>query len=316
MDELDRRLLVELQDEPRKSNASLAKILGISERSVSKKIEHLLSSGEIIFSALPDMETFGYFTSAYIAIKTNHQSDATKIARQLCECPQLRLVSICAGFADIFVGGNFESNKGLALFITDYLAKIEGISRIDTMVELQTLKKKLFGRLENDKKSTLMSSPKPNVSIDKIDYNLVLELQKDSRAPLKKLANELNLSAPTIKRRIRKLVASGALELTAIPKAAAIGFPIDGIIGVEAELPDLVRIAMSIGQYTTQVGMVGIYSGPIPLFVYLSAPDSESLTQFASKTLTGIEGVRRIDFLIILENLKRMPPRIHPIKTE
>ena len=310
MDELERKLLIELQADPRKSNARLAKSLGITERSVSKKIEHLVTTGELVFTALPNMETFGYSTSAYIGLKVKRQSSATVIAQELCQCPELRLVSICAGFADIFIGGNFKSNAELADFITDYLGKIDGISSIDTMVELRPIKKKLFGRIESDNTSSLIPPTKLNVTIDDMDYRLVVELQKDSRAPLKKLATDLNLSPPTIKRRIKRLVSSGALELTAIPKATIIGYPTDGVIGIVGELKDLTRIAKNVGQYTTLVGMVGIYSGPIQLLAYISAPDSESLVQFATKTLSKIDGVNRVDFLIVLETVKRTLPSI------
>jgi len=307
MDDLDRNLLIELQKDPRKSNARLAQTLGITEPTVSRRIEHLRLDSELVFTALPDMRLFGYTTSAYIALKVKQPSKILEIATQLCESPKLRSVSTCEGFADIFIGGDFTSPDELTEFITDYLGKINGISQLDTIVELKRIKQRSFGRIGIRGSGRLTTLEKGAVAIDAIDRNLILALQKDCRAPLKQLASEVNMSEPTVYRRINHLINSGAIELTVIPNLKKIGYPAIGFIGIQAELSKILAVAKAVSQYS-QINIVGIYSGPIQILAGLYAQSYEELAAFSTQTLAQIKGVIRIDWLIHKKELKRSLP--------
>jgi DNA-binding Lrp family transcriptional regulator len=297
MDELDRRLIIELQANPRKSNARLAKSLGIAEHTVSKRIKHFVSLDELIFTALPDMKRFGYPTSAYIGLKITQNTRSFAIAEQLCQSPDLRWVSTCEGFADLIIRGEFTSDEELADFVTDYLGNIEGISRIDTMVELKKVKRRTFSSLRNRDATRMTAQQTGDIVIDAVDRRLILELQKDSRAPLKKLAQTVDMSEMTVSRRIKNLVASGAIELTAILNTSKSGYPAHGIIGIEAEIPELARVAESIACHP-QISFVGIYSGPVQIIAGIHASSPEDFLYLVTQELVKTEGIIRLDLLI------------------
>jgi len=297
MDELDRKLLTKLEENPRTSSAKLAKELGSSKRTISKRLERLISSYGLVFTALPDLNFFGYLKNVYILIHLESQSSSDQIAKQICDFPQIRFVSACKGFADITCVGDFKSNEELVIFVTHDLGQIHGISQIETMIELQSIKKMTFGRFA---KMEQIESTKRNItdiSVDGYDYNLILELQKDSRASLKKLSTVINLSKPAIHRRIIKLINAGIIQLTAISDPSKIGYPTRSIILISAVQSKMFSIAKIIAQYN-RVTHVGIYSGPVKLFVGAYASSPEDILQFATKELSTIDGILRTDLLI------------------
>jgi len=303
MDELDHKLLAELQAEPRKSSARLAKSLGITESMVRRRIEHLISSINLVFTALPDMRKFGYLTSAYIAIRTNQPSKFSVIAEQLCQLPSLRFVCSCDGFADFFVRGDFLSNESLASFITCDLGKIDGISNVDNIILLNQVKR-TFGYAENRDENQTRASQKVNVGIDDIDRHLIFELQKNSRAPLKQLAQQLDISKPTAYRRIKKLVNSNIIRLAALPDFRKMGYQTESFFGIEAKLSDVDSITKSIAMHP-QVGFVGICSGPTQIITGIFATSPEAASYLATRELARKEGVIRINWIINFNVLKR-----------
>jgi Lrp/AsnC family transcriptional regulator, regulator for asnA, asnC and gidA len=261
MDELDHKIVKELQINPRISYANLATSLGTSEATISRRIEHLISSGTVVFTALPDMKRFGYPIRVYIGLRVERPSILTEITKQICQFNQVRFICSCEGFEDIFIRGEFKSNEDLNDFIINHLCKIDGISNIDTMIELQQIKSSTFGRTEIQKVNNINTPPTIH-DIDEIDRRLVIELQKNCRTPANKLALIINMDESTVHRRINKLISSGAVILTVTPNIGKATYSSTGFIFVEAELPEIASVADALAIYH-ECTLVGIYSGPV-----------------------------------------------------
>ena len=302
MDNLERQLILELQAGPRKSSARLAKDLGVTEYSIRKKINHLASSGRLIFTALPDLKRFGYTTGSFFGIKVNKPSSLNTIAEQLCLSPQLHFVARCEGFTDFFVRGNFKSNDDLANFISGFLGNLEGISHVDTMVELKLIKRNF--KVLDTCTSNVAASPDTDIAIDNVDRELILELQKDCRVSLKELAQIFNMGKTTMHRRIKNLISSRIIELTAIPNMVSLGYVEEFFMGIDTELNGLERVAAAIAKYP-QVGTVGIYSGQTQLVVSVLAASSNDLITLVNEEISQIPGIKRVDWLISVNVLKR-----------
>jgi len=304
MDKLDRRIIAELQFDPRQNNAKLAASLGITQHTVGKRIERLVSSGEIIFTALPYMPLFGFCISAYIGLRLRQKSMLPFIAAQLCKSPQIRYLSSSEGFADIFIGGDFKNNDDLSNFISEHIAKIEGISQINTMVEIKRIKEPSFGRFGIRNLRRNIIPKQEGIVIDEIDHLIILELQKDARKPLKNLASLLNLSEQTISLRIKKLITSGAIELATLVSDKVIMDSQNVFVAIEIDLPKVVEVGTYIATFPV-VASAGIYSSDFQILAYLIADSPEDIYNFTNKELLKIDGVNRIDWLINLKVLKR-----------
>jgi Lrp/AsnC family transcriptional regulator for asnA, asnC and gidA len=140
--------------------------------------------------------------------------------------------------------------------------------------------------------------------MDDIDYNLIVELQKDSRRSNRQLARLLGISEATVRRRIKDLVDTHTIELTAIPDPYKIGITIFGFMGLQVELSQVDAVAERLARYP-EVQYVGICSGTNQILISLMLHSPERLSEFITTELSRIPGVIRTDTLINLKYLKR-----------
>jgi len=140
--------------------------------------------------------------------------------------------------------------------------------------------------------------------MDAIDYNLILELQKDSRRSNRQLARLLGVSEATVRRRIRDLVDSHTIVLTAIPDPSMVGMTMWGLMGLQVELSQVDAVAEHLTSYP-EVYYVGICSGSYQILISVMFRSAERLAEFITNELAGVPGMIRTDTLISLKAVKR-----------
>jgi len=136
MDRLDNKLIGELANDARQSNIDLSRKLGVSEKTVRRRIARLVEQGIISWSVITDPAKLGYSVRAFILLEVEapHVDDITQ---SLASCSNIDFVALCTGPFDILFGAWFESSAGMAKFLKDYLPKITGVRKSQTHVALQ-----------------------------------------------------------------------------------------------------------------------------------------------------------------------------------
>lgn len=174
IDELDQQIIRALQGNGRKSNVEIAREVGVTETTIRKRIDRLLTEQVIHPTVCPDLAQIGLDTGAMIAF----QVDLTRIgqiATQLADLPQVRSVCYTTGEYDLFIEAVFASNQELLHFLTTAVASIEGIRKSSTFHILR--------RIKNEHQWTLPTPPPPSILVvdDDPDFvqatRLVLESQ-------------------------------------------------------------------------------------------------------------------------------------------
>ncbi len=139
IDELDKRILSILLEDGRASCREMARELGVSAATVSKRLKKLESSGVIKgYSALLDHEKLGY----EITVVTTVTVSGGKLAEVEEEISKLS--GVCAvydvtGPVDIIVVAKFRSRNELSRFTKTLLA-MPYVERTCTYVVLTTIK--------------------------------------------------------------------------------------------------------------------------------------------------------------------------------
>jgi Lrp/AsnC family transcriptional regulator for asnA, asnC and gidA len=151
MDAIDYNLILELQKDSRRSNRQLARLLGVSEATVRRRIKDLVDSHTIELTAVPDPSMVGMTMWGFMGLQVE-LSQVDAVADQLASYPEVQYVGICSGSYQILISVMFRSPERLALFITNELARIPGMIRTDTLVSLRSLKRTL-GWLQADASS-------------------------------------------------------------------------------------------------------------------------------------------------------------------
>ena len=296
--DLDRRIVEELIRNPSQTNRCIATSLGVTENTIRRRIEQLVSSGDLIFTVLPNLKKLGFPIRAYILLHVDHLK-IRDIADLICKKPCLRFVSHCIGFADIYARGDFASLESMSDFVVDEIGKISGISRIDTKVICKELKREY---------SYITTTPPEiqttDISMNKVDLKLIQQLQKNARATLKELSHEIGVSDATIHRRIKDLVSSGTIEFRAIPSDRTIGYSAESFIGIRTELDQTRNVAEMLAQYH-EARYVGYLSGPLQILAGIHASSTENLSEFATRELINIKGIIEVKTLTFLKVLKQ-----------
>jgi len=126
MDSTDRKLLELLSSDGRRANVDMARLLGISEGTVRKRIDRLLSSGLLRIVGVVDPPVAGFGTRTWICL-TTELARVDDVARQLCELPEVLSVQTVMGEHDVVLEAAFESDEQLKVFLRERVATIPGI---------------------------------------------------------------------------------------------------------------------------------------------------------------------------------------------
>ena len=145
IDDLDRKIILALQKNTHSRYATIAKILQISQSTVSRRINRLLKEEIVRIVALPDLGSLGYDASAFIALNVDIRK-LDDICEQLKTHVNVYTVSVLFGRWDIVISVFFYSKDLLSEFIRKELSQIEGILKIETLYVVET-KKLTFGWL-------------------------------------------------------------------------------------------------------------------------------------------------------------------------
>jgi Lrp/AsnC family transcriptional regulator, regulator for asnA, asnC and gidA len=150
----------------------------------------------------------------------------------------------------------------------------------------------------------------PFTLFDNIDSKIIKKLQKDSRKPAKKIAEELNLNDRTVRKRIDRMIEMGVGRFALILDPAMFGYSVSVDIFLEIDLvkeEEIIRklLAMpqvsylAFGQETNELSLEARYKS------------TEQLYEFLWKIIPGIEGVKVTKYALvprILRNIDEWMP--------
>jgi Lrp/AsnC family transcriptional regulator, regulator for asnA, asnC and gidA len=139
LDSVDRQIIRTLQRDGRASNVEIARVAGVSEATVRKRLERLMSEGVVRISAEPDATKVGLSTVTFLSFEIE-LSQMDQIADRLSRCPEVRSIYYTTGENDLIAEAWFPSSNELLHFLTHQVASIPGIKRTATSHVLRTIK--------------------------------------------------------------------------------------------------------------------------------------------------------------------------------
>ncbi len=140
LDDLDKRLITEMQKNGDLHHADLARALGTSKSTVTRRIQRLISERVIRIAAIVDADMIGLSTSALIGLNVDPKH-IDSILEQLEAKPQVHLLALVTGRYDIVAIIAVASSKELAHFVREEIASIDGVRASETLLALDIKKK-------------------------------------------------------------------------------------------------------------------------------------------------------------------------------
>lgn len=139
IDELDLKLMRELQEDGRARHVNLAKKLGVVEGTVRKRIKNLVENNIIKTIAVPNLHKLGYNFMSFMALQVQ-LANLREIAENLAKKPNVCYLAFVTGRYDMVAVVMTRSPEELAHFIEKELSAIPSILRTETFVNLEVLK--------------------------------------------------------------------------------------------------------------------------------------------------------------------------------
>ena len=137
-------------------------------------------------------------------------------------------------------------------------------------------------------------------TIDPVDEQIVLLLGKDARQTSKALAKQLNLSAATVRRRLRKLVRSDLLRVVGVVEPASFGFPVLAVINLDVAHDKVERALEELSQ-RPEIRFVSTITGKYNIIAIAWFHSTDHLSEFLTKDLAKLKGTKNSETFICMQ---------------
>lgn len=140
MDEIDYKIIKELQQNGRRSYKEIAKKLKVSDGTVRLRTEKLIQKGIIKIKALIDPFKFEHRIYALVGINLERRGHSEKM-KQISKLKGVISVLNATGRYDLFIELFLDSQKELSEFLVNEISKVDGIQSTETFVYLNGINK-------------------------------------------------------------------------------------------------------------------------------------------------------------------------------
>ena len=139
LDDLDRSILKELEEDGRRAFREIARSVGASEATIRARVKRLQDQKILRIVAFADPEQLGGTQLALVFLSVEPAlHDA--VVDAVVELAEVTYVSTLLGRADLCVEVSTRDNAELYSFLRTKVARIEGINQVETMSVLKVHK--------------------------------------------------------------------------------------------------------------------------------------------------------------------------------
>jgi Lrp/AsnC family transcriptional regulator, regulator for asnA, asnC and gidA len=138
LDDVNRAIIEQLQQDGRRSCAAIAKAVGLSEAAVRQRMQRLLDAGVMQVVAVTDPLQLGFTRQAMIGIRAD--GDLSDLADKLAALPEVDYVVVTAGSFDLLVEVVCNDDDHLLSLLNNSIRSVPGVRDSETFVYLKLAK--------------------------------------------------------------------------------------------------------------------------------------------------------------------------------
>jgi Lrp/AsnC family transcriptional regulator, regulator for asnA, asnC and gidA len=138
LDEVNKRIIEQLQQDGRRSYALIAKAVGLSEAAVRQRVQRLIDTGVVQIVGVTDALTVGFNRWAMVGVRID--GDVQPVAAKIAEMDEVDYVVITAGSLDLLVEVVCEDDDHLLEILSKRIRAIPNVRSTETFVYLKLVK--------------------------------------------------------------------------------------------------------------------------------------------------------------------------------
>jgi Lrp/AsnC family transcriptional regulator for asnA, asnC and gidA len=135
LDDVDKRIIEQLQQDGRRPYTQIAPAVGLSEAAVRQRVQRLIESGVMQIVGVTDPKMVGYGRQAMIGLSV--EGDTRKIADAVAALDEVVYVVLTAGSLDVLVEVVVKDDEGLLDLLNNKIRTIEGVRDTETFMYLR-----------------------------------------------------------------------------------------------------------------------------------------------------------------------------------
>ncbi|MBX7071358.1 MAG: Lrp/AsnC family transcriptional regulator [Microthrixaceae bacterium] len=132
LDDIDKRIVTELQRDGRISYADLGPIVGLSPAAVRQRVQRILDAGIVQVVGVTDPQALGFPVMAMLGVQVD--GDVTAIADRIAEVDGVIYIVMSAGSFDLMVEVICEDTMALLDLINARVKTVPGVRRVESFV--------------------------------------------------------------------------------------------------------------------------------------------------------------------------------------
>jgi len=296
LSDIDLKLISELENDGRASYLELSRKLGVSFPTVAKRVRHLLRSGTIKITAVPNRDNLNLSVYAFVGMNVSMDS-----IDEVCAAFQshfnANLVATTFGRFNLLIGMFFQNREKLDQFITSNYLRRNDIYEMQILYAKE-LKKPLI-------RSNPYTHPKQRKDdIDELDQKIINYLVEDGRRTCVYLESKLSIRKSSISKRIDRLLKKGFIEIKAQIDSVKVGYNVNAFIFLRVDhsrLNEIITNLCAIDEVISILTLMNSYD----IYVGAIAKDLDSLYEFIKRTMTDKAGIFNIETVIAGKVMKR-----------
>jgi len=319
LDELDRKIVVALQLNPRASWNQIAREVGSPVSTVARRGNRLLDDGllQLLVSTRP---LAAHRSQSVLMQVTCEPGRIRAVARELAGMPDVRYAGMMTGSFDVLVEFDVASTDDLSALLAEHVSAVPGIRATSTHTVTRFIKignewaRSILGP-DSARVAPPAAQYPPAAQLDETDAAIVQLLRRNARISSVDLGSALGISDAVARRRLQSLFATGALGLSTYIKPRLLGFGLEAFVWMQVDF-DRLEEAAALLRERPEVRYLVALAGRDNLVCELVLTDMDALYRFQVEVLGAVPALRDTQICLELSTLRRsfvaIPPYVDP----
>lgn len=314
LDDLDRGIVMALQVNGRASWRQIAKAVGSTESTVTRRGQQLLADGVVAVTGVLDHLRCGLGISLYVRFRAK-PGRAFHLARAVASLSSPRFVTVTIGSVDVVAEVVVESHRNA--YVISELSHIDDVLDAVSLVVIRkfcAFEEWDPGAFDEDATRLLRAggpvttyAHRDWVEPERLkprDYEVAAVLARDGRATYAAVAAEVGVSESTAARRIESLVSRGCLRFRTLFEASVVGLDIEFMLWLTVEPSRIEEIGETLARHPA-TRYVSATAGHVNLVLQAVLRTYGDLYRFMIHTIGDLPGVVSADLTLQSHSLKR-----------
>ena len=306
--QLDQDIIAHLQEDGRRAIVTIAREIGVTEKTVRAHVKQLVEQDTIHIVALTSPAALGYSVAAMAGIRISSPKYSADVFSALADIDAIDYVVLTHGRYTLFAEIIARDQKKLQTIIESRIGAIAEITDVEIFpyfsLYYQQAQMIDWGEAKDEK------APGVNdTELSEADKAIVAELNLDGRQSFNTIAEKLQVSESQVRTRVQQMQATQQIKIMAIANPLKLLNRSMAWVLVKADSGmSLTRLAERLAA-VPKVSYVAICAGQVDFFIEVICTSERDLMTTIDAHIRSLEGVSTTETYIYLDLLyKRLKP--------